>query len=773
MTRSKKFARKNSRNERGSVPTAGDDEKRDDLLQKSDMKNSKFEAYYRKQLPLDDEEWSRMMDTFREPLPSTFRIAGGRETAAVLTSVMEKTYIPQLSCVVFEDQLIPPPVPISWYPKGLAWQLNVPKKALRKSPEFKRFHSFLVFETEVGNITRQEAVSMLPPLFLDVEPHHLVLDMCAAPGSKTSQLLESLHSSQSLLESCVPPGLLVANDSDYKRTQLLIHQTARLPSPSFVVTNVDASIFPTLFLPRENTTNSSGPKARLSPLLFDRILCDVPCSGDGTIRKNVGIWQKWSPMDGNGLHALQLRILQRAMRMLRQGGRIVYSTCSLNPVENEAVVAEALRTVPGFELVDVSESLPTLIRRPGLTHWLPSVSRDLQYFDSYEQYVAALPDGRVTARVVQSHWPPTEELGLERCIRIYPHLQDTGGFFVAVLQHKRLGVLPKEGKRSAEDSAEVPNEKKARRDGDEDVLMASVVEPPKNSDQPTDPTPAETSKAARGQVQRQNPEQTATGDTWFKEMPYTFVPPNDPIVESCIQQLSLASDFPTSNLLVRNPAGEPARSLYLTNDLVRAVLSANDYKRVRIMAAGTKIFMRQEGGFGRSGEAGEDGVERVPRFRLLSDGLPVVLPYVKPESIVDADVPTLRRLLEAYYPLLSAFGDAFRHGVRDKLTGSHVVRFKAGDVIEGASLSHDLVLPLWKSPSSLSLMIDKKAKSALSLRVFGEDITVAGRQAAAAAAAKQGTTKKVKEEDLEPDLEGASFLRRTDGTTDGVPGLKK
>ncbi len=56
-----------------------DDEKRDDTLQKSDMNNSKYEAYYRKQLPLDDEEWSRMMDTFREPLPSTFRIAGGRE----------------------------------------------------------------------------------------------------------------------------------------------------------------------------------------------------------------------------------------------------------------------------------------------------------------------------------------------------------------------------------------------------------------------------------------------------------------------------------------------------------------------------------------------------------------------------------------------------------------------------------------------------------------------------------------------------------------------
>ena len=113
-------------------------------------------------------------------------------------------------------------------------------------------------------------------------------------------------------------------------------------------------------------------------------------------------------------------------------------------------------------MVDVSESLPTLIRRPGLTHWVPTVSRDLQFFDSYEQYVASLPSGgKGTARLVRSHWPPTptEKLCLERwwvflsaehlclttrdSIRIYPHLQDTGGFFVAVLQHKQPRALPK------------------------------------------------------------------------------------------------------------------------------------------------------------------------------------------------------------------------------------------------------------------------------------------------------------------------------------------
>ena len=111
-----------------------DDDKRDDLLQKSDMKNDKFEAYYTKQLALDGDEWCRLVDICREPLPSTFRISGSREcvnsfpffsqfmdlfgnstrTAAVLTSVMHKTYVPHLSDVMFEDQLIPPPIPLPW-----------------------------------------------------------------------------------------------------------------------------------------------------------------------------------------------------------------------------------------------------------------------------------------------------------------------------------------------------------------------------------------------------------------------------------------------------------------------------------------------------------------------------------------------------------------------------------------------------------------------------------------------------------------------------------
>src|SRR5258708_23925204 len=110
-----------------------------------------------------------------------------------------------------------------------------------------------------------------------------------------------------------------------------------------MVTNLDASNYPSIRVPI--TPHNGLPY--LGPLLFDRILCDVPCSGDGTIRKNVGIWKKWNAMDGNGpppppptspprpakpTHCptrLQLRILQRAMRMLRRVGKILDSPSSL------------------------------------------------------------------------------------------------------------------------------------------------------------------------------------------------------------------------------------------------------------------------------------------------------------------------------------------------------------------------------------------------------------------------------------------------------------
>jgi multisite-specific tRNA:(cytosine-C5)-methyltransferase len=85
--------------------------------------------------------------------------------------------------------------------------------------------------------------------------------------------------------------MLVANDSNFKRAQMLVHQLSRLPSPALMVTNLDASIMPNLLDDRKR------------PVYFDRVLADVPCSGDGTSRKNPGIWKDWRPMNGAGLHS--------------------------------------------------------------------------------------------------------------------------------------------------------------------------------------------------------------------------------------------------------------------------------------------------------------------------------------------------------------------------------------------------------------------------------------------------------------------------------------
>ncbi|KAF6757735.1 cytosine-5--methyltransferase [Ephemerocybe angulata] len=803
---------------------------RTDLIEKMDMHNERFSRYYKMQklfgetgkvavegavvLGVEVEgakaegeaemetdkpggmkeeegsgEFEEMLSAFRRHLPTTFRIAGSRMTVHSLNKTIADVHVPGLNDVIFEGERIPPPVRIDWYPDGCAWQFNVPKKVLRKQPQFKKFHSFLVFETEVGNISRQEAVSMIPPLFLDVEPHHKVMDMCAAPGSKTAQILEALHAQDTSTSSSIPSGVLIANDSDNKRTHLLIHQSARLPSPALMVTNLDASNYPAIRVPRQTADGKPVP-GKMDTLLFDRILCDVPCSGDGTMRKNIGIWKSWQPMDGNGLHVLQTRILQRGMKMLAPNGRIVYSTCSLNPVENEAVIASALKANPEFHLVDPTAHLPALHRRPGLHTWLPSIDRTATTFvPTYDALMASTTiDANTKARFVRSQWPPSaeeaKEMQLERCMRIYPHLQDTGGFFVAVLERKGepsgVAAAPSttaSGSATAttDESAtrqvpseeeDVPESKRARiedaemdtttsipadssiaaasvaaleEEGDAEMKIEAVdstsATPDEVSAAPSPSDEAGPSKKDAGEKKVGGHNKKKKGDAGeFKENPYHYLPEDHPLVKTCLARLQILPTFPSSTLLVRNPPDQPIRSLYLSNTLVRSIIENNSYQKLRLTAAGTKIFTKQEGG--RKDK--EEGVSA--QYRILGEGLPVVLPFVREDAVLKGDLGVLRVFLESYYPLVRNFDEAFREqieraareraamfgeekegGEAEEGTGSMVVRFSAEER-DGVVLTHDLVLPIWKSSVSLSLMIDKKAKSALSLRLFGEDL---------------------------------------------------
>lgn len=181
-----------------------------------------------------------------------------------------------------------------------------------------------------------------------------VLDMCAAPGSKTFQLLEMIHDidgsatgsgANAGSSQLTPTGFVVANDADAQRCNLLTHQTKRMCSPCLMVTNHEAQAFPRIraslldkpapgskaaaaaAMEAAVQPDAAGDKASNGPvtgrvhkddtMLFDRILADVPCSGDGTMRKAPDIWRRWSVNNGNGLHNLQLRIALQAARLLK------------------------------------------------------------------------------------------------------------------------------------------------------------------------------------------------------------------------------------------------------------------------------------------------------------------------------------------------------------------------------------------------------------------------------------------------------------------------
>lgn len=109
--------------------------------------------------------------------------------------------------------------PFSFYPDELVWQVNCNRTQLKKSQLLKDFHKYIQRATDSGLVSRQELVSMLPPLFLDVEADDIVFDMCAAPGSKTAQLLEIMMGKGGNSAK----GAVIANDVDQQRAYLLTH----------------------------------------------------------------------------------------------------------------------------------------------------------------------------------------------------------------------------------------------------------------------------------------------------------------------------------------------------------------------------------------------------------------------------------------------------------------------------------------------------------------------------------------------------------------------
>jgi NOL1/NOP2/sun family putative RNA methylase len=223
-----------------------------------------------------------------------------------------------------------------------------------------------------GWLHGQEEVSAVPARVLDPRPGEVVWDACAAPGSKTTQLAALMSDD----------GRIVATDDNVGRLSALRSNTERLGATNVAVTNEDA---------RVHSLQPFGFDA------YDRALVDVPCSCEGTIRKNPDTLAEWTIEHVEGIAAAQKGILRRAVQATREGGTVVYSTCTFAPEENEAVVDHVLEA-DDCECEPVAVDVP-LDASPGVTEWLG---------ETYDKRVS-------------------------RARRIYPHQNDTGGFFCAKL----------------------------------------------------------------------------------------------------------------------------------------------------------------------------------------------------------------------------------------------------------------------------------------------------------------------------------------------------
>jgi len=225
-----------------------------------------------------------------------------------------------------------------------------------------------LIEHHLGYFFVQEAASMIPPLVLKPKPGEIVLDLCAAPGSKTTQIAQYMENK----------GLLVANDYKGLRMVPLNMNLQRIG-----VTNAVTTLIPGQYY---------------KDLEFDRILVDAPCSGTGTIRKSLKTLEIWNPNVVKRLCGQQKQLIETAFKMLKKGGVMVYSTCTLEPEEDEGIVDFLIGKYKDAKVDEIkANELPGLKRSPAVLEF----------------------EGKKYSPEVK------------KCLRIWPQDNDTEGFFVA------------------------------------------------------------------------------------------------------------------------------------------------------------------------------------------------------------------------------------------------------------------------------------------------------------------------------------------------------
>ncbi|MEM0302518.1 MAG: NOL1/NOP2/sun family putative RNA methylase [Archaeoglobaceae archaeon] len=170
-------------------------------------------------------------------------------------------------------------------------------------------------EHQLGVVFSQSAVSMIPPLLMDLKPGMIVLDLCASPGAKTTQIAQYMANE----------GCIIANDVKLDRINMLV---SNLQKCGVLIARV---------------TMMDGRKFAKFEKKFDAVLVDAPCSNLGMIRKNFTHAKGWSLKKSLDLSKLQKELIMAGYRALKPGGILVYSTCTFEPLENEEVVDYLLR----------------------------------------------------------------------------------------------------------------------------------------------------------------------------------------------------------------------------------------------------------------------------------------------------------------------------------------------------------------------------------------------------------------------------------------------
>ena len=662
-------------------------------------KPTHFEEYYRRQAILPDEEWGSFLSHLRKPLPVTFRMSNMASHAnGVAEALAEGKHLLRPRQQLYNEvtgRPIPPPKELRWCN---GWQLGCDKMALKysRTPELREFQRWLVKYNSTGVLTRQAVDSMVPAAILGVEPHHLVLDMCASPGSKTTQCIEQLNANNTGAGS-IPTGCVVANDINPRRAYFLVRRCAALGAAtgSLMVTNHHAQWFPNPGVPirtlpegiqsacagggLDARTSSRDPapaatredSGRYPEGVYDRIICDVPCSGDGTLRKNPQIWSEWRPEFAMGLHQLQLRIAQRGAALLKVGGYMVYSTCSFNPVENEAVVAELVRRCGGaLEIVDASDRVADLKRRPGMKHWrvVTMVDDETVEYPTYEDSQKESVSVGLRRKFERSMWPPKSgvtRLGkrikgppLERCMRLMPHLQDMGGFFATLL--KKVAPLP----------------------GPNEPTRAGVARAMSTREEGTG--------AGAG------PFGSGTGGAPRRRSEHAYSPASTSLVESLRREWGGTGTWESEFAAGLHVRSDTNRALtYLSPGVRAACVDRPGAARIKCVWSGVKVFEKRgtalgerrevitEGAEGAEGADGRGPVtaDGVSAYRLTQEGAAVLADHVGDDRKFALPARDLKQLLKEpgkEIPLKS-FTPAVANAARSVRPGSVIVELrKAG-----------------------------------------------------------------------------------------------